>query len=210
MLYNLQMSLATVEMSGPLAAVLHQQAASSPSDFQAYLFGQRVLLESSLATDFEEHKKVETNKMVITKFVVAKADDDIQKGNTSTNGTLASILKTQRKSKTGSELEFLGFLNFKKTWSSSWPLTPSHQDCRTMSMLHNTESTKQFHVFHLLAEMATDHSGIRLVSATFLLEKGRESREGPWVGKVTLKGSQFFRGVYLFRNPNFQLSNFLA
>ena len=53
------MSLATVEMSGPLAAVLQQQAASSPSDFQAYLFGRRILSNTSMATDFEEKKKVE-------------------------------------------------------------------------------------------------------------------------------------------------------
>ena len=66
------MSLATVEMSGPLAAVLHQHTASS-SDFQAYLFGQRILSNISMATDFEENKKVETTKLVITKFVVAKA-----------------------------------------------------------------------------------------------------------------------------------------
>ena len=183
-MFNLQMSLATVEMSGPLAAVLQQQTASSPSDFQAYLFGRRILSNTSMATDSEENKKVETTKLVITKFVVAKAEDDIFKGKTITNGDLAEILKTHRSKTNNDRIEFLGFLSFKKTWSTSWPLTPSYQDRKKMSLLHKTESMEHFYIFHLLAEMATDHCGTRSIGATYLVEKGREGREGPWVGKV--------------------------
>ena len=183
---NLQMSLAMVEMSGPLAAVLHQQTASSPSDFQAYLFGQRILSNISMATDFEENKKVETTKLVITNFFVAKADDDIFKHKTITNGNLAAILKSHKSNTCNDRVEFLGFLSFKKVWSTSWPLTPSYQDCKKMRLLQKSESTEHFFVFHLLADMATDHFGTRSIGATYLVEKGREGREGPWVGKVCI------------------------
>ena len=137
-----------------------------------------------MATDSEENKKVETTKLVITKFVVAKAEDDILKGKTITNGDLAEILKTHRSKTNNDRIEFLGFLSFKKTWSTSWPLTPSYQDRKKMSLLNKTESMEHFYIFHLLAEMATDHCGTRSIGATYLVEKGREGREGPWVGKV--------------------------
>ena len=117
--FNLQMSLAMVEMSGPLAAVLQQQTASSPSDFQAYLFGRRILSYTSMATDSEENKKVETTKLVITKFVVAKAEDDIFKGKTISNEHIAVILKTSKGKTYNDRNEFLGFLSFKKFWSTS-------------------------------------------------------------------------------------------
>ena len=184
--FNLQMSLARVEMSGPLAAVLQQQAASSPSDFQAYLFGHRTLSNTSMATDFEENKKVESTKLVITKFVLAKAEDDIFQGKTITNRDLASILRAHRSKTCNDRVEFLGFLSFKKAWSTSWPLTPSYQDRKKMSLLQKTESMDQFYIFHLLAEMATDHCGLRSIGATYLVEKGREGREGPWVEKVCM------------------------
>ena len=183
-MFNFQMSLATVEMSGPLAAVLQQQTASSPSDFQAYLFGRRILSNTSMATDFEENKKVETTKLVITKFVVAKAEDDMFKGKTISNEHLAVILKTHKGDTYSDKIEFLGFLCFKKSWSTSWPLTPSYQDCKKMSLLRKTESSEQFYIFHLLAEMATEHCGTRSIGATYMVDKGREGRQGPWVGKV--------------------------
>ena len=178
------MSLATVEMSGPLSAVLQQQTASSPSDFQAYLFGRRILSKTSMATDSEENKKVETTKLVITKFVVIKAEDDIFKGKAITNENLAAILKTCKSKTNNDRIEFLGFLSFKKTWSASWPLAPSYQDFKKMSLLHTTEPMEHFYVFHLLAEMPTDHHGTKSIGATYLVEKGRKGREGPWVEKV--------------------------
>ena len=110
------MSLATVEMSGPFAAVLQQQIASSPSDIQAYLFGQRILSSTSMATDFEEKKKVETTKLVISKFVVVKAEDDIFKGKTISNEHIAVILKTSKGKTYNDRNEFLSFLSFKKSW----------------------------------------------------------------------------------------------
>jgi len=191
------MSLARVEMSGPLAAILQQQTASSPSDFQAYLFGHRILSKTSMATDFEENKKVETTKLVVTKFVVAKAEDDICQGKTITNRDLAAILKTNKSKTCNDRVDFLGFLSFKKAWSTSWPFTPSYQDCKKMSLLQKTESMEQFYVFHLLGEMATDHCGTKSIGATYLVEKGRESREGPWVEKVPLKIPNLCLGVGL-------------
>merc|ERR1719339_120235 len=57
-----------------------------------------------------------------------------------------------------------------------------------MRLLQKSESTEHFFVFHLLADMvATDHFGTRSIGATYLVEKGREGREGPWVGKVPMK-----------------------
>ena len=189
------MSCATVRMSGPLAAVLQQRVALSPSDFSAYLFGQRILSQGTLATDAEENKRVETTQLVITNFVVAKTGGVLSTGNIETDvGQIAVVRDNLDNEKAeffgrldNDKVELLGLLSFKKAWSSSWPLTPSLQDRSNMKRLQIFGSQSQFHIFHLIAEMSTEHRGSKTIGATYLLKEGQDSLQGPWVEKVPLK-----------------------
>ena len=63
-----------------------------------------------MATDFEENKKVETTKLVITKFVVAVGRRKAHK-----NEDLAEILKIHISNNSKDRIKFLGFLSFWKT-----------------------------------------------------------------------------------------------
>ena len=200
------MSCATVRMSGPLAAVLQQRVALSPSDFSAYLFGQRILSQGTLATDAEENKRVETTQLVITNFVVAKTGGVLLTGNIETGGVLSTgnietdvgriavvrdNLDNEKAEFFGrlddDKVELLGLLSFKKAWSSSWPLTPSLQDRSNMKRLVQIFGPQsQFHIFHIIAEMSTEHKGSKTIGATYLLKEGQDSMQGPWVEKVPL------------------------
>ena len=181
-------------MSGPLAAVLQQRVALSPSDFSAYLFGQRILSQGTLATDAEENKRVETTQLVITNFVLAKTGGVLSTGNIETDvGQIAVVRDNLDNEKAGffgrlddDKVELLGLLSFKKAWSSSWPLTPSLQDRSNMKRLQIFGSQSQFHIFHLIAEMSTEHRGSKTIGATYLLKEGQDSLQGPWVEKVPL------------------------
>ena len=102
------------------------------------------------------------------------------------------------------KVELLGLLSFKKAWSSSWPLTPSLQDRSNMKRLVQIFGPQsQFHIFHLIAEMSTEHRGSKTIGATYLLKEGQDSRQGPWVEKVPLQYlisalNQFFRYPCIF------------
>ena len=183
-------------MSGPLAAVLQQRVALSPSDFSAYLFGQRILSQGTLATDAEENKRVETTQLVITNFVVAKTGGVLSTGNIETDvGRIAVVRDNLDNEKAeffgrldDDKVELLGLLSFKKAWSSSWPLTPSLQDRSNMKRLVQIFGPQsQFHIFHIIAEMSTEHRGSKTIGATYLLKEGQDSLQGPWVQKVALQ-----------------------
>jgi len=122
--------------------------------------------------------RVETTQIVITNFVVAKTvvRDSLDNEKAEFFGLLDN-----------GKVELLGLLSFKKAWSSSWPLTPSLQDRSNMKRLVQIFGPQsQFHIFHLIAEMSTEHRGSKTIGATYLLKDGQDSRQGPWVEKVPL------------------------
>jgi len=139
-----------LEMSGPLAGVLHQQAASSPSDFLAITFGNRSLREIKKASDSQSENVVSTIEMQIGGWVVVDIREvfDVK--------TKAFKKAEMRKFLTSRGGDFLGFIRFRKNWH--WPVQPSYQDQLLLDAL-KLESMKWPKVVHLVFEVVHQGAG---------------------------------------------------
>jgi len=169
-------AIINLEMTGPLAGVLHQQAASSPSDFLAMIFGNRSLRDVRKASDSQSENVVSTIEMQIEGWVVIDIREVFE---VKTKAFKKVEMKKFLDSRVG---VFLGFMRLRKNWH--WPVQPSYQDQLLFDAL-KLESMKWPKVLHLVFEVVHQGAGVgaglgvplsRLTSTTQIAYMGNTSK----------------------------------